>query len=111
MIKLGLREKYLLKEKEIESRLMDFKKVAQKDWFYELCFCIMAVQTSGLRAGKVAEQLKEKDFFNQNISPNLLLRKGYIRFHNRKTKHLIELKNNFSEINNKISTLKNITRN
>ena len=96
-----LRKFYSEKKDEIAGRLREFSQLQSakdKKLFYELCFCIMAVQTSGVRSWKVAENLQEKKFFEQGQSPEKLLREGYIRFHNNKSKHLLEMRSKFSEI-------------
>jgi len=104
----GLTDSYTIKAREIEARLQEFRKERNiEDWFYELCFCIMAVQTSGLRAAEVEKQLREKKFFEKDFDPMPVLRKTYIRFHNRKSEHLIALKKQFPEIAEKIKSEKN----
>jgi N-glycosylase/DNA lyase len=100
-------ESYKKKQSEINNRLKEFQQPkTQEDVFYELCFCIMAVQTSGIKAGKIADELKRIDFLNKNINPQQILRNGYIRFHNNKAKHLQELKSRFQEIQKKLKTTK-----
>lgn len=105
-----LRE-YKAKEKEIKQRLKEFsslRKASTEDIFYELCFCIMAVQTSGLRSWKVVEKLKEQDFFNKGTNPKNFLRQGYVRFHNNKTRHLLEAREKFAEIISVLREEKNV---
>ena len=96
-----LRDFYSEKGAEISQRLQEFSKLrgaSDERLFYELCFCIMAVQTSGVRSWKVAENLRENKFFEQGQSPEGFLREGYIRFHNNKSKHLLEMRTKFPEI-------------
>ncbi len=96
-----LRKFYSAKKQEIRDRLKEFSRLrnaSEERLFYELCFCIMAVQTSGVRSWKTAEKLRENKFFEQGASPEKFLREGYIRFHNNKSKHLLEMRSEFPEI-------------
>jgi len=96
-----LRDFYSEKGAEISQRLQEFSKLrgaSDERLFYELCFCIMAVQTSGVRSWKTAESLRRNKFFEQGQSPEGFLREGYIRFHNNKSKHLLEMRSKFPEI-------------
>ncbi|HIH65704.1 MAG TPA: N-glycosylase/DNA lyase [Nanoarchaeota archaeon] len=92
---------YSEKKQEIKSRLQEFSKLrgaSDERLFYELCFCIMAVQTSGVRSWKTAESLRRNKFFERGQRPEKFLREGYIRFHNNKSKHLLEMRAKFPEI-------------
>src|SRR3989344_5249587 len=96
-----LRASYSEKGAEISQRLQEFSKLrgaSEERLFYELCFCIMAVQTSGVRSWKVAENLRRNKFFERGQRPEKFLREGYIRFHNNKSKHLLEMRAKFPEI-------------
>ena len=80
----------------VNKRLREFKSFHSKtseDWFSELCFCILTPQSSGFRADECIQELKKLDFLNKNINPKPILKKK-IRFHNNKTKYLLELKQN-----------------
>ncbi len=104
-----LRGIYKRKEGEILKRLSEFsnlKKADEGTLFYELCFCILAVQTSGIRSWKVAERLKESGFYNNGALPTKFLREGYIRFHNNKARHLLEARQKFPEIMKKVKEIK-----
>jgi len=92
---------YSEKKQEIKSRLQEFSKLrgaSDERLFYELCFCIMAVQTSGVRSWRTAESLRRNKFFERGQRPEKFLREGYIRFHNNKSKHLLEMRAKFPEI-------------
>ena len=104
---MDLSQEYEKKKIEIENRLLDFKKIKNNDIFYELCFCLLTPQSSGFRADYCINELKKNDFLYKNFNPKPILRKK-IRFHNNKTKYLLEAKNNFKKIKNKIETTKNI---
>jgi len=96
-----LRDFYSEKGAEISQRLQEFSKLrgaSDERLFYELCFCIMAVQTSGVRSWRTAESLRRNKFFERGQRPEKFLREGYIRFHNNKSKHLLEMRAKFPEI-------------
>ena len=103
----GIEELKRKHRRVIQKRLKEFKKISGEDIFYELCFCIMAVQTSGKKSWDVVMELKKKDFFRRNINPAPFLRKGYIRFHNTKSKHLILAKKKYFQIK-KALTINNV---
>ena len=104
-----LQQAYVERKKEIESRLLDFKKVEGNDIFYELCFCILTPQSSGFRAGDCIEELKKLDFLNKKVNPKPILKKK-IRFHNNKTNYLLELKQNYPIILDRLERENNIEK-
>lgn len=96
-----LKDFYSEKKQEISDRIKEFSRLrnaSDERLFYELCFCIMAVQTSGVRSWKTAEKLREEKFFEQGQNPEKFLREGYIRFHNNKSRHLVEMRSKFPEV-------------
>ena len=102
-----LHNEYAARKNEITQRLKEFKNVKGDDVFYELCFCILTPQSSGLRADDCIQQLKKLDFLNKNINPKPILKKK-IRFHNNKTKYLLELKKNYPNIFDQLKNEKDI---
>lgn len=106
---LDLHIEYNKRKKEIKSRLKDFKTIKGDNTFYELCFCILTPQSSGFRADYCIQELKKLNFLNKDINPLPILKKK-IRFHNNKTKYLLELKNNYPKILNKLKKEKDINK-
>lgn len=104
-----LRDFYVKNGEEIRQRLTDFaelREASEEQLFYELCFCIMAVQTSGIKSWEVAKRLKEKNFLDNGTNPEKLLREGYIRFHNNKSQYLLEAREKFEEFMAKLNSEK-----
>jgi len=97
-----LKNKYKQKKRIIVDRLKDFKK---SDLFYELCFCLLTPQSSAFKADNVIQQLIKLDFKNKKVNPKPILKKN-IRFHNNKTKYLLEMKKNYSNISKELSKIK-----
>ncbi|HLC65798.1 MAG TPA: N-glycosylase/DNA lyase [Candidatus Nanoarchaeia archaeon] len=89
---------YQKKKKAIESRIREFKNAGRKEKFYELCFCILTPQSSARKCDNAVNELKKVNFRNVNIDPKLILRKNGVRFHNNKSKYLIEMKEKYSSI-------------
>jgi N-glycosylase/DNA lyase len=95
-----LRSDYRGRGPKIRNRLREFGLVPQTEYFYELAYCLLTPQSSAVNAGKAVERLKEADFLGSAMDPSeVLFRKDhYIRFHNTKSKRLIEAKAKLPEI-------------
>ena len=94
-------KEYQIKKEEIENRLNEFKN--NKDYFYELCFCVLTPQSSAKKAWGCIKKLKKANFKNKNVQPIKHIKE--IRFYNNKSKYLKELKKNYPFL------LKNIKQN
>ena len=89
----------------IKSRLQDFSKIQKDDYFYEACFCLLTPQSSAKQCWKATLSLKENDFLNKNLNPiNFISDK--IRFHNNKSKYLLELKEKWDLIRKNLQEIK-----
>ena len=87
-----LKEDYKNKKEEILDRLKEFEN--NKDYFYELCFCILTPQSSAKTAWECIKKLKKADFKNNDANPQSYIKP--IRFYKNKSRYLLELKNNYS---------------
>ena len=74
--------------------MKDFSKVKDENIFYELCFCLLTPQSKAKNADIIVKELKNKKFLEKKLNPKKLLQKN-IRFHNNKTKYLLEAKSKF----------------
>ncbi len=97
-----IRQRYNSFKNEIRKRLKELEAKNDIDIFYELCYCLCTPQSQAKNAFAVESILREKNFFLKSFNPNEILRDAnhYIRFHNQKTKNLLEAKNQFSRILN-----------
>ena len=97
---LKFNEHYLKYGEQIRQRLNDFSNVKQKDYFYELCFCLLTPQSKAENALEVIEKLKHKNFFEKPFNPVKILsdKKHYIRFHNTKAKRLLIVRKSFPDL-------------
>lgn len=87
--------------KEFES----FKNKSNKEWFSELCFCILTANSKAETAIEIQKDLGPDGFLNASQSR---IRKSIIknkhRFHNNKSRYIIEARKN-SEIKEVITSL------
>ncbi len=92
----------LYKERKdvILQRLQDFKKVKKEALFYELCFCLLTPQSNGKLCWSKVLRLKEQNFHDQAIDPSSLIYP--IRFYKNKSRYLLEMKQHYSIILEKL---------
>jgi len=67
------------------QRIQEFK--TSKDWFSELCYCIM---TANARADRAIEMQRTTDFYTIPKAKLIKKFRGKIRFHNNKAKYICE---------------------
>lgn len=85
---------------EIENRLAEFKNNFHKDdthILYELIFCLLTPQSKAKVCWKCVEEMMMKDIIH-NVSHDEILSclKG-VRFHNNKTRYILEAIDKFAE--------------
>ncbi len=88
-----LLEDYASHRDAIRARLDEFRAVPPDRWFYELAYCLLTPQSSARQCYLVAQELERRDFFGAAFDPTPLLRShegGYVRFHNTKAERLLE---------------------
>jgi len=90
----SLLKEYKTKKEEIENKLREFEN--NKDYFYELCFCLLTPQSSAKKSWDCIKKLKKLNFKNKNIQPNKHIKE--IRFYKNKSKYLKELKKNHKSL-------------
>ena len=79
---------------QIETRLLDFQsfqKKDSKDWFTELCFCILAANNKSLTSWNIQREAGYEGFvsLNQDELASLILKHKH-RFHHTRAKFIIE---------------------
>lgn len=94
------RDLYASLQATIKQRLAEFAAVPRSEWFYELAFCILTPQSKAVSANAVINVLKARGFREEGFDPTEVLRdrEHYIRFHNVKSKRLLLLREQWSEI-------------
>jgi N-glycosylase/DNA lyase len=95
-----LRSVYKERRGKILSRLQDFRRIAPDQYFYELAYCLLTPQSSARSAAQVVQELTDRNFQHTDFDPASILRspKHYIRFHNAKSRYLLDMKQRFPEI-------------
>ena len=100
-----LHKNYKNKKQEITQRLQSFKTLSEEDIFYEMCFCILTPQSKAKKADLAIQELKRRDFKNNQLDPTPFLQKN-IRFHNTKAKRLLILQKDYNKIKQKLDQIK-----
>jgi N-glycosylase/DNA lyase len=96
---------YQTHQAAIRTRLSEFAAVQPVDYFYELVYCLLTPQSSAAHADKVVSLLLTAGFRTKNVNPEPFLRRKecYIRFHRTKSRHLLQMKDQFLLITQKLS--------
>lgn len=89
----------------IKSRLEDFSKIKDDNIFYELCYCLLTPQSSARLCWDTILKLKENDFLNKEIDILPIL-DPRVRFHINKSKYLIEARQNYKKLKEKLDEIK-----
>ncbi len=77
--------------REVHSRLKSFENLSEKEWFSELCFCILTANSKAETALEIQKELGFEGFFNLPFSKlSSTIRKNKHRFHNNKARYIIE---------------------
>jgi N-glycosylase/DNA lyase len=95
-----LQKNYSLIKSEIFQRLAEFKKLWQNSTdeqiFTELCFCLCTPQTKAVNADKAIKSLlKDNILFTGTAEEISKYLKGLVRFHNNKSKYIVEAREFF----------------
>ena len=95
-----LKKHYEKNKSRFKNRLDEFSEVLEPEYFYELCFCFCTPQSKARHAIEVVEKLKARDFQNKHFNPVKILadKAHYIRFHNQKSKNMLNMKSIYPEI-------------
>ena len=78
----------------IDTRLKEFQSFSSKDekeWFSELCFCILTANSRATTALAIQKELQAQGFLNKSQSEivNTIIRNKH-RFHNNKARYIVE---------------------
>ncbi len=92
--------KYRAREKEIEARLLHFKKVGlsgPQALFEELVFCILTPQSKAFSCDEAVRELKGAGLlYRGSVARIASVLRGKSRFHNNKAKYIVEAREKFS---------------
>jgi len=113
MNKNQLIQSYKEKRKAINAKLNEFKELKEADYFNELLFCILTPQSNAKKCWEAVEQLVKIEKIEQKNKKKIEnILKSKTRFHNNKSKYILEAKNSWDHIleklnNNNIIELRN----
>lgn len=106
--------------KLVETRLKEFKafkRKSEKEWFSELCFCILTANSKQKTGEAIQKELGPEGFlrYSQKRIRNTIIKHKH-RFHNNKSKYIVEARSHYplkeklnkSEIENRNWLVKNI---
>lgn len=94
---------YKIKKQEIQNKLNEFKQLSENSYFQELIFCLLTPQSQAQKCWQAAQEISklQKNQFNQANITNIL--KTKTRFHNNKTKYILEASDNWQTIKKQLS--------
>lgn len=94
------------------ERLADFAAVPPQLWFYELAYCLLTPQSSAVNAAHAVERLQQERFLERGGDPTPVLRdrRHYIRFHNTKSRRLLEARNVYPALKAELAASRQRTR-
>ena len=104
MKKNQLIQSYKKKRDAINTKLDEFKKLKETDYFSELLFCILTPQSNAKKCWEAIEQLSKIKTINKKDIASIL-KKG-TRFHNNKTRYIIEAHKTWPFIKEKLKNTK-----
>jgi N-glycosylase/DNA lyase len=95
----------LVIEKKL-NEFLSFQKKGNKEWFSELCFCLLTANTSALLGLRIQKELGYKGFTEFDNEEELALRLKNVRyrFYNRRA-HFIALANKYKNIKSIIANI------
>lgn len=95
-------------EPEVKQRLAEFLQIQKKDdiyWFHEICFCILAANTSSAMAWRVQSAISSKDFLTlQKEALRKRLNELRTRFYNMRTEYIFQARQHMP-LKKKLSSL------
>ena len=101
MSRENIKKEYNSKKKEIKLRLNNFKKLNEVEQQKEFLFCILTPQSNAQKCWEAVEQISKNWKFDKKELTNIL--KSKTRFHNNKTKYILEAKKEWNNIKQNLS--------
>lgn len=102
-MEIELKKSYENKKFEIRKRLENFRKISNDDKYYEFIFCMLTPQSKAQKCWEAIQEIKKiKNKTSKNIK-NIL--KTRTRFHNNKTRYILESEKIWPEVKLKLNNL------
>jgi N-glycosylase/DNA lyase len=93
---------YNQRKGEIGQRLNEFKKKSKEGVFDELCFCLLTPQSNAQRCWSSIIKLKKENVLKNGQVKEMIKHMNGCRFHKTKARRIIEIREKFDEIYEKI---------
>jgi len=94
--------------KQVKTRLRQFssfRNKTSKEWFSELCFCILTANSKALTAISIQKELGPKGFIEcSKDGLSKCIRKNKHRFHNNKAKYIVEARRHL-DVKSQVQTM------
>ena len=91
---------YRDKKEDIKKRLNNFKNLDEKEQFKEMLFCLLTPQSNAKKCWAAVEEISVLQKWNEKKISDILRTKT--RFHNNKTKYILEAEKTWSFIKKKL---------
>ncbi|GAB1430713.1 N-glycosylase/DNA lyase [Ignavibacteria bacterium] len=101
----AMRRRFEELREAINTRLDEFARIPEDEYFYELCYCLLTPQSKARAADVVVKILQKRRFAENSFDPTEILASpnNYIRFHNTKARRLSAAKDQINAIRNLLS--------
>jgi len=99
-----IKKQYQFKKKEIQKKINEFHNISEDKYFQELLFCLLTPQSNAKKCWQAVEEISQLTNLNQSSVKKIL--KSKTRFHNNKTRYILEAKNQENEIKKQIKNNK-----
>jgi len=106
MVDNYISKEYAAKKDLLKKRLENFRNISEKDMYYELVFCMLTPQSNAQRCWEAVESIKKLDKLSEKKVNDIL--KTKTRFHNNKTRYVIESESAWKEIKGKMNSMSTI---
>lgn len=95
-MEIDIKKDYENKKYGLKKRLEDFRRINEDDKYYEFIFCMLTPQSKAQKCWEAVLEIKKIENKNSNNIKSIL--KTKTRFHNNKTKYIIESEKIWPEV-------------
>jgi len=92
---------HIQKKEDILNKIENFKSLPEEEYFKEFLFCILTPQSNAKRCWEAVEEISKMKKFEEDKIKEIL--KKRTRFYKTKSIRIIEAKENWKKIKNKLS--------
>jgi N-glycosylase/DNA lyase len=100
-MEIKLKKAYENKKEDLKARLEEFKRIKEDDKYYEFIFCMLTPQSKAQKCWEAIQEIKKLNRKDKLSINNIL--KTRTRFHNNKTRYILESEKIWSEVKSKLN--------